>query len=347
MKQMTLSAGSFERYSKTTRRAAFLADMNRVVPWKQLCALIKPFYPKAGNGRPPVGLERMLRIYFIQNWFNLSDPAVEEALYDSLSMREFVGIDLGREAAPDETTVCKFRHLLERHELGKQLFEEVGRHLQNRGMKVSTGTIVDATIISAPSSTKNRDKARDPEMRQTRKGNQWHFVRYAHSAARNQRLSRCPAPPAGAGGMKAHIGVDSKTKLIHSIVATAANEHDKHSIPDLLHGNERRVYGDSAYSSQKELIAQAAPKARDFTNQKGFRNRGLTEREQEKNSRKSSVRAKVEHAFLIIKRIFGFAKVCYRGMMKNGNRLFVVAALANLFMARHRLLRLPQGRCAR
>jgi IS5 family transposase len=321
MKQMTLSTGSFDRYGKTTRRAAFLAEMERVVPWSTLCALIEPVYPKAGNGRRPVGLERMLRIYFLQNWFNLSDPAVEEALYDSLSMRKFVGIDLGREGAPDETTVCKFRHLLEEHELGKRLFEEVGRHLQTNGMKVSTGTIVDATIINAPSSTKNKDNARDPEMHQTKKGNQWYF------------------------GMKAHIGVDSKTKLIHSIVATPANEHDKHALPQLLHGNERRVYGDSAYSSQKELIAQAAPKARDFTNKKGFRNRGLTERECEKNSRKSSVRAKVEHAFLIIKRIFGFAKVCYRGMEKNGNRLFVVAALANLFMARHHLLRLQQERC--
>jgi len=321
MKQTTLSAGSFDRYSKTTRRSAFLAEMDRVVPWSALCALIEPVYPKAGNGRPPVGLERMLRIYFLQNWFNLSDPAVEEALYDSLSMREFVGIDLGREGAPDETTVCKFRHLLEQHGLGQRLFEEVGRHLQTQGLKVSTGTIVDATIINAPSSTKNRDKARDPEMHQTKKGNQWYF------------------------GMKAHIGVDSKTKLIHSIVATPANVHDKHAIPQLLHGNERRVYGDSAYSSQKELIAQAAPKARDFTNQKGFRNRGLTERECEKNSRKSSVRAKVEHAFLIIKRIFGFAKVSYRGMVKNGNRLFVVAALANLFMARHHLLRLQLERC--
>jgi transposase, IS5 family len=266
----------------------------------------------------------MLRIYFLQNWFNLSDPAVAEALYDSLSMREFVGIDLGREGAPDETTVCKFRHLLEAHDLGKRLFEEVGRHLQTQGLKVSTGTIVDATIINAPSSTKNQSQARDPEMHQTRKGNQWYF------------------------GMKAHIGVDSKTKLIHSVVATPANEHDKFAIPQLLHGNEHRVYGDSAYSSQKDLITQAAPKARDFTNQKGFRNRGLTEqeREREKNSRKSSVRAKVEHAFLIIKRIFGFAKVSYRGMVKNGNRLFVVAALANLFMARRHLLRLTQGRCA-
>jgi len=322
MKQTTLSTGGFDRYSKTTRRAAFLAEMNRVMPWSALCALVEPVYPKAGNGRPPIGLERMLRIYFLQNWFNLSDPAVEEALYDSLSMRSFVGIDLGQERAPDETTVCKFRHLLEEHDLGKRVFEEVGRHLQANGLKVSTGTIVDATIISAPSSTKNKDKARDPEMHQTKKGNQWYF------------------------GMKAHIGVDSKTKLIHSVVATSANVHDKHPIPQLLHGNENRVYGDSAYASQKELIAQAAPKAKDFTNQKGSRNNPLTDREREKNRTKSQVRAKVEHAFLIIKRIFGFAKVSYRGLKKNGNRLFVVAALANIFMARHHLFKLQQERCA-
>lgn len=321
MKQLTLSTGGFDRYGKTTRRAAFLAEMDRVVPWSALCALIEPVYPKAGNGRPPIGLERMLRIYFLQNWFNLSDPAVEEALYDSLSMRNFVGIDLGRESAPDETTVCKFRHLLEAHELGKRLFEEVGRHLQAKGMKVSTGTIVDATIINAPSSTKNREGKRDPEMCQTKKGNQWYF------------------------GMKAHIGVDSKTKLIHSVVATAANVHDKHPIPQLLHGNENRVYGDSAYASQKDLIRQAAPKAKDFTHQKASRHKPLSEREREKNRAKSRVRAKVEHAFLVIKRIFGFAKVSYRGLKKNGNRLFVVAALANLFMARRHLFRLQEARC--
>lgn len=321
MKQMTLSAGGFDRYGKTTRRAAFLAEMDRIVPWSVLCALIEPVYPKAGNGRPPIGLERMLRIYFLQNWFNLSDPAVEEALYDSLSMRNFVGIDLGREGAPDETTVCKFRHLLETHDLGKRLFEEVGRHLQANGLKVSTGTIVDATIINAPSSTKNKDRRRDPEMCQTKKGNQWYF------------------------GMKAHLGVDSKTKLIRSVVATAANVHDKHPIPQLLHGNENRVYGDSAYAGQKELICQAAPKAKDFTNQKASRNKALTEREREKNRTKSRVRAKVEHAFLVIKRIFGFAKVSYRGLKKNGNRLFVVAALANLFMARRHLFRLQEARC--
>ena len=169
MKQMTLAAAGFERYAKTTRRTVFLAEMERVVPWPALCGLIEPFYPKAGNGRPPVGVERMLRIYFVQQWFNLSDPAVEEALYDSLAMRDFVGIDLGREPVPDETTVCRFRHLLETHDLGQQLFDEVQRHLTAKGLKVATGTIVDATIISAPSSTKNAKKARDPECTRPRR----------------------------------------------------------------------------------------------------------------------------------------------------------------------------------
>jgi IS5 family transposase len=174
MRQLTLATSGFERYSKTTRRAAFLAEMERVVPWLALCELIEPFYPKPGNGRPPIGVERMLRIYFLQQWFNLSDPAVEEALYDSLTMRRFVGIDLGREPVPDETTVCRFRHLLE-DDLGRRLFDEVQRHLAAKRLKVATGTIVDATIISAPSSTKNADKARDLEMHQTKKGNQWYF----------------------------------------------------------------------------------------------------------------------------------------------------------------------------
>ncbi len=173
MRQLTLATAGFERYSKTTRRAMFLAEMEDVVPWHDLCALIEPYYPKPGNGRPPVGLERMLRIYFLQQWFNLSDPAVEEALYDSAVMRGFAGIDLGREPAPDETTVCRFRHLLEAHDLGSRLFEEVHHHLEAKGIKVTTGTIVDATIINAPSSTKNADNARDPDMYQTRKGNQW------------------------------------------------------------------------------------------------------------------------------------------------------------------------------
>jgi len=314
MRQTTFSMSGFDKYSKTTRRAAFLAQMEQVVPWSALCALIEPVYAKPGNGRPPVGLQRMLRIYFLQHWFNLSDPAVEEALYDSLSMRRFVGIDLGRERVPDETTVCKFRHLLEQHDLGRGLFEEVGRHLHSKGLQVSSGTIVDASIINAPSSTKNQDKARDPEMHQTKKGKQWYF------------------------GMKAHIGVDAKSKLIHSVAASSANVHDKHLLGQLLHGEERRVFGDAAYSGQTEAIREAAPKAKDFTNQRPYRNRPLTPRERRKNRRKSKVRAKVEHAFLVIKRIFGFAKVRYRGLMKNANRLFVTCALANLYLVRRRLL---------
>ena len=314
MKQTTFSMSGFDKYAKTTRRAAFLTQMDQVVPWSALCGLIEPVYAKPGNGRPPVGLQRMLRIYFLQQWFNLSDPAVEEALYESISMRRFVGIDLGREPVPDETTVCKFRHLLEQHDLGRHLFEEVGRHQQSKGMQVSSGTIVDASIIHAPSSTKNQDKARDPEMHQTKKGKQWYF------------------------GMKAHIGVDAKSKLIHSVAATAANVHDKHLLGQLLHGEETRVFGDAAYSGQAEAIREAAPKAKDFTNQRPYRNRPLTPRERRKNRRKSKVRAKVEHAFLVIKRIFGFAKVRYRGLGKNANRLFVTCALANLYLLRRRLL---------
>ena len=315
MKQLTFSAKGFDRYSKTTRRAAFLAEMEEVVPWADICALIEPFYPKPGNGRPPYGLDRMLRIYFLQQWFNLSDPGVEEALYNSATMRDFAGIDLGREPAPDETTICRFRHLLETHDLGRRLFEEVHRHLEANGLKVSTGTIVDATIIHAPSSTKNADQARDPDMRQTRKGNQWYF------------------------GMKAHIGVDSKTKIIHSAVATAANVADCHLLPDLLHGEETRVWGDQAYRGQRSVIVERAPRARDFTNRRYRQNGVVDEAERAKNRTKSKVRARVEHAFFVIKRVFGFARVRYRGLDKNAHRLFVTCALANLFMARRHLLR--------
>jgi IS5 family transposase len=252
MKQLTLATVGFERYAKTRRRAAFLAEMEQVVPWSALCGLIEPFYPKPGNGRPPVGVERMLRLYFLQQWFNLSDPAVEEALYDSLAMRRFASIDLGREPVPDETTVCRFRHLLEAHDLGRQLFDEVQRHLAAKGLKVATGTIVDATIINAPSSTKNADKARDPEMHQTRKGNQWYF------------------------GMKAHLGVDSRSKLIHAVAATPANVADSTVLRELLHGQETRVWGDQAYRGQRAVIREHAPRARDFTNRR-YRHRGVVD----------------------------------------------------------------------
>ena len=243
IKQQTLTG--FERYGKTTRRAQFLADMQVIVPWAQLTAVIEPFYPKISEagGRPPLPLERMLRVYFLQLWFNLSDPAVEESLYDSVSMRNFVGIDLGMEGAPDETTVCKFRHLLEKHKLGKKLLVSVNEHLRRSGIKITTGTIVDATIIGAPSSTKNKEGKRDPEMH-----------------------------------------------------------------------------------------------AKDFTNQRYRWGNRIDETVKATNRRKSSVRAKVEHMFGIIKRVFGFQKVCYRGLAKNLHRLEATAALANLFLMRRRLL---------
>ena len=308
-------ATEFERYGKKTRRAEFLEEMELVVPWAELVALVEPHYPKAGNGRRPIGLERMLRIHLLQHWFNLADNAVEEALYDIASLRRFVGIDLGAERVPDETTVLKFRHLLEEHDLGKKLFAEVGRVLQASGLSVRTGTIVDATLIGAPSSTKNADKARDPEMHQTRKGQQWYF------------------------GMKLHIGVDSQSGLVHSAVVTAANVHDKHPLPDLLHGNERRVYGDSAYASQKALIQGKAPNAQDFTNQR-TRKAGceVDEVKKAKNRNKSKIRSRVEHVFAVVKRLWGFDKVRYRGLAKNATRAFVTLAMANIYLARRPLL---------
>jgi IS5 family transposase len=236
MRQVTLATAGFERYAKTTRRATFLSEMDQVVPWPALCALIEPS-TRARQWASADRVERMLRIYFLQQWFNLSDPGVEEALYDSLAMRRFAAIDLGREPVPDETTMCRFRHLLEGHDLGRRLFEAVQRHLAEKGLKVATGTIVDATILSAPSSTKNAAKARDPEMHQTKKGNQWYF------------------------GMKAHFGVDSRSKLIHSVAATPANVADSTVLPALLYGRETRVWGDQAYRGQRTVIRQCAPRA--------------------------------------------------------------------------------------
>ena len=307
-------ATGFERFGKKTKRALFLEEMEQVVPWAELCALIEPYYPKAGGGRPPIGVERMLRIYFLQQWFNLSDPAVEEALYDSAVMRGFVGIDLGREPVPDETTVCKFRHLLEERQLGGQMLEAVNLHLQSRGVRITTGTIVDATIIHAPSSTKNREQQRDPEMHQTRKGNQWFF------------------------GMKAHVGVDSKTKLIHSALVTPAHVADATVLPELLHGEETRVWGDQGYRGQTAVIHECAPQAQDCTHRR-YRFKYYTDEvEREKNRVKSTVRSKVEHVFGVMKLKFGFVKVRYRGLAKNANRLFATCALVNLYMVRKKLL---------
>lgn len=313
MKQTTLAEGGFEKYGKTTRRAVFLAEMDRVVPWAELCALIEPHYPKPGNGRPPIGLERMLRLHFLQHWFNLSDPGLEDALYDSNAMRQFAGIDLGREPVPDETTVCKFRHLLERHGLGQAIFSRVGALLQAGGFKLSAGTIVDATLISAPQSTKNASGRRDPEMGSTRKGKKWGF------------------------GMKAHIGVDFATKLIHHVVATPGNTADGTMIGRLLHGRERHVWGDKAYAYRGRDIRQAAPEALDRTLYKAQANYPLNPMQEHLNELRSRVRSRVEHMFGLIKCVFGFDKLRYRGLAKNANRLFTVCALANLFIIRRKL----------
>ena len=313
MRQRSLTG--FEKYTKKTRKEQFLDEMERIIPWSDLTQALKPYYPDpTGPGRRPKGLERMLRIYFMQHWFNLSDPGMEEALYDSRVMRDFAGIDLGEEPAPDESTILKFRHLLEAKNMGAELLRLVNTYLDENGLKVSRGTIVDASIINAPSSTKNRDQARDPDMHQTRKGNQWYF------------------------GMKLHIGVDSKTKLVHSAVATAANVHDSQVLDDLLHGEETRVWGDSAYAGQQAALKEAAPRARDFTQHKASRNRALSAQERSRNRTKSRVRSRVEHVFHVLKCRFGFTKVRYRGLEKNANHLFAALALLNLVMAKRRLL---------
>jgi IS5 family transposase len=304
----------FERYTKKTRREAFLEEREQVVPWGKLYAWIEPHYPKPGKGRPPVGVERMLRMYFLPQGFHLSDPAVEEALYDSRVMRQFVGIDWGQEAAPDETTGCKFRHLLEEHGLGEKILGTVNLHLQARGVRITTGTIVDATLLHAPSSTKNREQQRDPEMHPTKKGKQWFF------------------------GMKAHVGVDSKTKIIHTAVARAAHVADSTVLADLLHGEETRVWGDQAYRGQSEVIRECAPLAQDHTHRRYRYKNGIDEQERAKNRTKSSVRSKVEHPFQVMKVKFGLVKVRFRGLKKNAHQLFVICGLVNRFLSRKKLL---------
>jgi IS5 family transposase len=297
-----------------SRREAFLTSMDTIVPWSELEALVAPYYPKAGKGRQPVGLGIMLRIYFLQHWFNLSDPGAEDALYESPVLRGFSGVDLGRAAAPDETTILNFRHLLEKHELNGKILDTVNLYLASQGIRISTGTIVDATIISAPSSTKNEKKERDPEMHQTKKGNQYYF------------------------GAKAHIGVDSKEGVVHSVCTSAASVHDKHMLPDLLHGNENKVWGDAGYQGQTEAIHEAAPQAQDMTNRRVKKSKGqVDEEEKRKNRTKSRVRARVEWPFRILKRVFHYTKVRYRGINKNHEWLLTAFALVNLYQHRKRL----------
>ena len=315
MIQATLATqGSFEKFGRQSRREQFLSVMDGVVPWRELEALIEPHYPKAGSGRQPVGLPILLRVYFLQQWFNLSDPGAEDALYESPALRRFAGVDLGRAAAPDETTILRFRHILEQHDLGGKILTTVNLYLDRQGIRITTGTIVDATIIHAPSSTKNSTGERDPEMHQTKKGKQWYF------------------------GAKAHIGVDSKQGVVHSVCTSAASVADMHMLPDLLHGEERKVWGDGAYQGQGEAIRRAAPQAQDMTSRRTKFKNYVDEEARRKNTTKARVRAKVEHPFRILKRIFGYTKVRYRGLRKNHQWLCAAFALVNLYQHRKRLV---------
>ena len=315
MRQITLAShASFEKYGRKSKREQFLETMEGIVPWSELQALIEPHYPKAGNGRQPVGLSIMLRTYFLQQWFNLSDPGVEDAFYESATLRRFAGVDLGRAPAPDETTILRFRHLLEEHDLCGQMLDTVNLYLECKGIRIGTGTIVDATILHAPSSTKNSSGERDPEMHQTRKGQQWYF------------------------GAKAHIGVDAREGHVHSVCTSAASVSDVHMLPDLLHGEEKKVWGDGGYQGQGDVIREVALEAQDMTCRRTKYKDGVDAEARRKNRTKSRVRAKVEWPFPILKRIFGFTKVRYRGLKKNHAWLCAAFALVNLYMHRKRLV---------
>ncbi len=313
MKQTTFASGAWDKKGKVTRRERFLAEMDAVIPWAPIKALIEPHYPKAGNGTQPMPLERMLRIYFMQQWFNLSDPAAEDALYDSESMRRFAGVELLEDAVPDESTILRFRHLLEQHSLTQQIFALVRGLLEQKRLLLKSGTIVDATIIEAPPSTKNEAKARDPEMRQTKKGKDWHF------------------------GMKAHVGTDLNG-LVHTLVTTDAAQSEFKQLPKLLHGQERALYADQAYWSEFHRVAAREQRVRYRVNRRPNPGRPLTAYQRKLNRLRSSIRARCEHAFHVVKTLWGFTKVRYRGLLKNTARLFTAFALANLYLVRRRLI---------
>ncbi len=322
MKQQSFSDNLFSKQPKTTKRQQFLSEMERVVPWSLLCGVIEPYYPKAGRGRPPVVLETMLRIHFMQQWFALSDPAMEEALHDMPVMRSFAGLDAGMEAMPDETTILRFRHLLEKHGLAHQLLAQVNALLGEKGLMLRQGTIVDATLIAAPSSTKNAEGKRDPAMSQTKKGNQWYF------------------------GAKAHIGTDAHSGLVHTVEVTTAKVADSKMLPSLLHGDESLVLGDGGYHANSRLLDTPAPTSgpRILTPYKRHNRQALSEWQQRVNRALSKLRAIDEHAFRVVKRQFGYTKVRYRGLAKNAAQMVTLFALSNLYQVRQRLL-LEQGYC--
>lgn len=310
--QRTFAGEAWASKKKVTKREQFLAEMNAVIPWAQLEAIIAPHYPTPGRGRPPMPIARMLRIYFLQQWFNLSDPAAEDAIYDSEAMRRFVGVELGDDAFPDESTILRFRHLLERHQLTEAMFEAVRALLDARGLLMRRGTIVDATILSAPSSTKNATRTRDPEMKQTRKGNAWYF------------------------GMKVHVGTDLRG-IVHSLTTTHAAAAEIQQLPELLHGAEAVLYGDRAYWSEADRQEAEAHGVRYRVNRRGSDHHPVSAHWRAINRARSRVRAYCEHPFLVVKRLWGFEKVRYRGLAKNTVRVFAAFALANLYRLRYEL----------
>jgi IS5 family transposase len=314
MSQISFADAEQAGKRKKTRREIFLAEMELVVPWKALLKVIEPHYPVAGRGRRPYPLQAMLRVHLMQNWFALSDPAMEEALYEIASLRTFAG--LGLEAIPDETTILNFRHLLEASDLAEDIFKQVNAHLARKGLLLKRGSIVDATIIAAPSSTKNESGERDPEMHQTKKGNQWHF------------------------GMKAHIGVDADSGLVHTVTTTAANEADVEQVGDLLHGKEDVVWADSGYRGAQSRVKRnvqwhIAVRPSDMAKMQEGRAKA---RARKNEYEKASIRAKVEHPFRVIKRQFGLAKVRFKGLAKNTAHVITLFALSNLWMARKKLI---------
>ncbi|UWD90715.1 IS5 family transposase [Ralstonia pseudosolanacearum] len=321
-RQISFAEAEGHGQKRVTRRQRFLAEMERVVPWSRLIAAVEPYYPKGKRGRPPIGLERMLRIYFLQQWYGLSDEALEDALYDSMALRAFAGIDLAVEAVPDATTLLKFRRMLVEHELTRKLFDEIGIMLCERGLMMKEGTIVDATIIAAPPSTKNETKSRDPEMHQTKKGNAWHF------------------------GMKSHVGVDAASGLVHSVVGPAANESDVSQAHALLHGHEEHAFGDAGYTGVekrdemqgKSVKWQVAVKRGKI---KAMREGIVKDLLIAVERAKAQIRARVEHPFHVIKNLFGHRKVRYKGLAKNTAQLFSLFGLANLVLAKKQLLALP------
>ena len=314
--QRTFSSLVWAQKGKVTRRERFLGEMDAVIAWRRLLAVIEPHYPKAGAGRQPLGLEKMLRIYFLQQWFNLSDPQAEDAIYDSESMRRFAGVELGDDVVPDATTILRFRHLLEEHGLSKRIFDEIAGLLEQQRLLLRSGTIVDATIIAAPSSTKNATQTRDPEVKQTRKGKNWHF------------------------GIKLHIGTDRRG-VVHTVTATNAAAADISQLPALLHGQEREVFGDQADWKQADRQACEARGVRYRINRRPNSKAPLSARWKLINRARSRTRARGEHPFRVIKQLWGFAKVRYRGLAKNLARAHTMFALANLYQVRRHLL--PTG----